>query len=140
MGDRPGAADAAGVKVDRVRWIVVLLSGALAGLGGAALVVSDLGFWDQNVVAGRGWVAIALVIFGRWSPTRVALGTVLFGLTDKLGQTIQTAGGGIQSGVPYEFFQALPYLVTLVVVVAATALARDDAAPESLGTPYLKGA
>ena len=140
VGDRPAAADAAGIAVDRVRWIAVLLSGALAGLGGAVLVVGQLGFFNQDVTAGRGWVAIALVIFGRWSPTRVTLGALLFGITDALQLRIQSAGGGIQSAVPYEFFQALPYLLTLIVVVVATARSRDDAQPESLGAPYMKGA
>lgn len=140
VGDRPDAADAAGLGVDRNRWAAVLLSGAMAGLGGAVLVVGQLGFFSQNVSAGRGWVAVALVIFGRWSPLRVAVGAFLFGLTDALQLRIQAAGGGIESAVPYELFQALPYVVSLLVVVIATALARSDAQPEALGVPYLKGA
>ena len=139
-GDRPGAADAAGISVDRVRSTAILASGAMAGLGGAVLVVGQLGLFTQNVTAGRGWVAIALVIFGRWSPLRVAAGAFLFGFTDALQLRIQSASGGIESSVPFEFFQALPYLVTIVVVVVATARARTDAQPESLGVPYVKGA
>lgn len=139
-GDRPSAADAAGINVDQVRWIAILVSGAMAGLGGAVLVVGQLGLFVQNVTAGRGWVAIALVIFGRWSPFRVAAGAFLFGFTDALQLRIQAAGGGIESDVPFEFFQALPYLVTVIVVVVATARAKDDAQPESLGVPYVKGA
>lgn len=138
-GDRPGAADAAGINIDRVRSLAILASGAMAGLGGAVLVVGQLGLFTQNVTAGRGWVAIALVIFGRWSPLRVAAGAFLFGFTDALQLRIQSASGGIESDVPFEFFQALPYLVTIVVVVMATASARDDAQPESLGIPYTKG-
>jgi len=92
------------------------------------------------VAAGRGWVAIALVIFGRWSPLRVAAGAFLFGFTDALQLRIQSASGGIESDIPFEFFQALPYLVTIVVVVVATARARGDAQPEALGVPYIKGA
>ncbi len=140
VGDRPAAADAAGLAVDRIRWTAILISGGLAGLGGAVLVIGQLGFFTQNVTAGRGWVAIALVIFGRWSPVRVSLGALLFGLTDALQLRIQSAGGGIESSVPYELFQAMPYLVTLIVVVVATARSRDDAAPEALGVPYMKGA
>jgi ABC-type uncharacterized transport system permease subunit len=138
-GDRPSAADAAGINVDQVRWIAILISGAMAGFGGAVLVVGQLGFFVQNVTAGRGWVAIALVIFGRWSPLRVAAGALLFGFTDALQLRIQAAGGGIESDVPFEFFQALPYIVTIVIVVAATARSRGDAQPESLGVPYQKG-
>ncbi len=139
VGDRPSAADAAGISVDGVRWIAILASGAMAGLGGAVLVVGQLGLFVQNVTAGRGWIAIALVIFGRWSPPRVAAGAFLFGFTDALQLRIQSASGGIESEVPFEFFQALPYLVTLVVVVVATARARDDAQPESLGLAFVKG-
>lgn len=139
VGDRPSAADAAGIGVDGVRWIAILASGAMAGLGGAVLVVGQLGLFVQNVTAGRGWIAIALVIFGRWSPPRVAAGAFLFGFTDALQLRIQSASGGIESEVPFEFFQALPYLVTIVVVVVATARARDDAQPESLGLAFIKG-
>jgi len=139
VGDRPSAADAAGIGVDGVRWIAILASGAMAGLGGAVLVVGQLGLFVQNVTAGRGWIAIALVIFGRWSPPRVAAGAFLFGFTDALQLRIQSASGGIESEVPFEFFQALPYLVTIVVVVVATARARDDAQPESLGWAFIKG-
>ena len=138
-GDRPSATDAAGIDVNRVRWIALLVSAAMAGLGGAVLVVGQLGLFVQNVTAGRGWVAIALVIFGRWSPLRVMGGALLFGLTDALQLRIQAAGGGIESDVPFELFQALPYLVTIIVVVVATAMARDDAQPEALGVPYVKG-
>ncbi len=140
VGDRPAAADAAGIDVDRVRWLAVLASGAMAGLGGAVLVVGQLGLFVQNVTAGRGWVAVALVIFGRWSPLRVALGAFLFGFTDALQLRIQSASGGIESNVPFELFQALPYLVTVIVVVVATARAREDAQPEALGVPYVKSA
>jgi simple sugar transport system permease protein len=138
-GDRPAAADAAGLNVDHVRWMAILVSGAMAGLGGAVLVVGQLGLFVQNVTAGRGWVAIALVIFGRWNPLRVAAGALLFGFTDALQLRIQAASGGIESNVPFELFQALPYLVTIIVVIVATARSRDDAQPEALGVPYIKG-
>ena len=132
-GDRPAATDAAGIKVDHVRWIALLVSGAMAGLGGAVLVVGQLGLFVQNVSAGRGWVAIALVIFGRWNPLRVMGGALLFGITDALQLRIQAAGGGIESDVPFELFQALPYLVTIIVVVVATALSKDDGPRSVLG-------
>lgn len=140
VGDRPAAADAAGINVNRTRWIAILVSGAMAGLGGAVLVVGQLGMFMQNVTAGRGWVAIALVIFGRWAPLRAMAGALLFGITDALQLRIQAAGGGIESNVPFEFFQAMPYLVTILVVVFATARARRSAEPEALGRPFFKGA
>jgi simple sugar transport system permease protein len=137
-GEKPSAVDAAGVNVDRVRWIALLVAGAMAGLGGAVLIVGQLGFFRDSITAGRGWVAIALVIFGRWTPLRVFGGALLFGMTDALQLRIQAAGGGINSGVPFEFFQALPYLVTLGVVIVATARSRDDAMPTALGTTFEK--
>lgn len=137
-GERPDAVDAAGVSVDRIRWYALLASGAMAGLGGAVLIVAQLGLFRDNITAGRGWVAIALVIFGRWSPLRVTAGALLFGLTDALQLRIQAAGGGVGTGVPFELFQALPYIVTIAVVVAATAGARGDAQPKALGVPYEK--
>lgn len=139
-GERPDAADAAGVNVDRIRWYALLVSGAMGGLGGAVLIVAQLGLFRDNITAGRGWVAIALVIFGRWSPLRVMAGALLFGVTDALQLRIQAAGGGVGTGVPFELFQALPYIVTIAVVVAATAWARDDAQPKALGFPYEKEA
>jgi simple sugar transport system permease protein len=138
VGDMPAASDAAAVRVGRVRWLALLVCGAMAGFGGAVLVVGELGVFTPTVTAGRGWVAIALVIFGRWNPMLVFGGALLFGFTDALQLRIQASGGGTESGVPYELFQALPYLVTLLVMVAATTLARRDAQPAALGIPFMK--
>ena len=140
VGDRPAAADAAGISVNGTRWIAILVSGAMAGLGGVVLVVGQLGMFMENVTSGRGWVAIALVIFGRWRPLRVMAGALLFGITDAIQLRIQAAGGGIESDVPFELFQAMPYLVTIAVVIFATARARRSGEPEALGRPFFKGA
>lgn len=139
-GEKPAAVDAAGVNVARVRWVAILVAGAMAGLGGAVLIVGQLGLFRDSITAGRGWVAIALVIFGSWTPLRVFGGALLFGMTDALQLRIQAAGGGINSGVPFELFQALPYLVTLGVVIVATARSRDDSMPTALGTTFEKEA
>jgi simple sugar transport system permease protein len=138
VGERPAAADAAAINVDRVRTLALLFCGAFAGLGGAVLAVGDVGLFTINIVAGRGWVAIALVIFGRWNPMLVLLGALMFGVTDALQLRIQTLGGGTNSAVPYELFQALPYILTLVVMVVATVVAKRSAQPGALGTPFLK--
>jgi simple sugar transport system permease protein len=137
-GESPAAADAAAVSVDRVRWLALLVSGGMAGLGGAVLVIAQLGLFQSNITAGRGWVAIALVIFGRWNPVRVVGGALLFGLTDALQLRIQAASGGYETSVPFELFQLLPYLVTVVVVSVATVRARRDAQPSALGVPFEK--
>jgi simple sugar transport system permease protein len=139
VGERPEAADSVAVDVARVRWLALLLCGGMAGLGGAVLVVGQLNLFDTNVTAGRGWIAIALVIFGRWRPPLILAGALLFGFFDALQYRVQAVSGGINSSVPYEFFQALPYLVTLAVMITATVLRRRDAQPAALGVPFQKG-
>jgi simple sugar transport system permease protein len=138
VGESPAAADAAAIHVARVRWAAMLICGAMAGLGGAVLVVAQLQLFANNVTAGRGWVAIALVIFGRWNPLLVVGGAFLFGLTDALQLRVQAAGGGLNAAVPYEFFQALPYLIPLAVMTVSAVRARRDAQPAALGVPFVK--
>ena len=138
VGERPLAADSVAVRVDLVRWLALLVCGAMAGFAGAVLVIGDVSLFGTNVTAGRGWVAIALVIFGRWNPLIVFGGALLFGVMDALQLRIQAASGGSNSGVPYEVFQALPYLLTLAVMVIATVAARRNAQPAALGIPFRK--
>jgi ABC-type uncharacterized transport system permease subunit len=140
VGESPAAADAAAVPVARTRWLALLICGGMAGMGGAVLVLGELNIFDTNVSAGRGWIAIALVIFGRWNPLLVLGGAFLFGFTDALQIRVQAVSGGITSTVPTEMFAALPYVVTLVVMVAATVWAGRDAQPSALGIPFRKGA
>jgi ABC-type uncharacterized transport system permease subunit len=138
VGETPSAADTAGVNVDRTRWIALLVSGGMSGLGGAILVIAQLGFYADGITAGRGWIAIALVYFSRWNPVAALGGAMVFGVTDALQLRIQAAGGGYNTGVPFEVFQALPYLVTIFVMVLSARRARRDAQPAALGAPYLK--
>jgi simple sugar transport system permease protein len=138
VGESPEAGDAAGVSVDRVRWFALLLSGAMAGLGGAVLIVGQVNVFILNITAGRGWVAVALVIFGRWRPFLVLLGTLAFGILDALQLRIQSSSGGATSGIPYEAFQALPYVLTLVVMIVATVRSKREAQPAALGIPFRK--
>jgi simple sugar transport system permease protein len=139
VGEAPAAADATAVPVARTRWIALLICGGMAGMGGAVLVLGQLDVFDTNVTAGRGWIAIALVIFGRWNPWLVLGGALLFGFTDALQIRVQAVSGGITSTVPTEIFAALPYVVTLLVMVAAMAWASRDAQPAALGVPFRKG-
>jgi simple sugar transport system permease protein len=139
VGENPDAADAAAVPVARTRWLALLVCGGMAGMGGAVLVLGLLNIFDTNVTAGRGWIAIALVIFGRWNPPLVLGGAFLFGFTDALLVRVQAVSGGITSTVPTEIFAALPYVVTLIVMVAATVWAGRDAQPSALGIPFRKG-
>jgi simple sugar transport system permease protein len=139
VGESPEAADAAAVSVARTRWLALLICGAMAGMGGAVLVLGQLNLFETNVSAGRGWIAVALVIFGRWNPLLVLGGALLFGFTDALQIRVQAVSGGSASSVPTEIFGALPYVVTLTVMVAATVLAGRDAQPAALGAPFRKG-
>ena len=138
VGEHPAAADSVAVRVDLVRWLALLVCGAMAGFGGAVLVIGNVNLFGTNVTAGRGWVALALVIFGRWNPLLVFGGALAFGILDALQLRIQAASGGSNSAVPFEVFQALPYVLTLAVLVVTTIAARRTAQPGALGVPFRK--
>ncbi len=137
-GEKPQAVDSVGVSVDGIRWFGILVSGGMAGLAGAVLIIGQLHLFADNITAGRGWIAIALVIFGRWKPLWVFGGALLFGVIDTIQLRVQVLAGGIDSSVPFELFQALPYLVTLLVLVVTAARAKRNAQPAALGIPYFK--
>lgn len=129
VGENPEAADSVGIDVRRVRYLALLLSGALMGAGGAFLSLAQLGAATFGIVAGRGWVAIAIVIFGNWEPGRVMWGALLFGGVEALQLRLRAIG----VNVPYQFLLALPYLAT----IAALALAgRNASYPAALLKPY----
>lgn len=140
VGESPSSADSNGVPVDRVRMLALVVSGAMAGVGGGVLVIAQLGFYQDLVTAGRGWIAIALVYFSRWNPAWALGGALLFGVVDALQLRIQAAGGGFHNPIPFEVFQALPYLVTLVVLIIAAKRQRRVNQPAALGVPYEKEA
>ena len=133
IGEAPESADALGYGVESTRMVAVGVSGALAGLGGAMLVCGPLGLFIENVTAGRGWVALALVVFAGWRPAPVAVGAFLFGLSDAVQLRLQ----GTDTAIPYEVFIALPYVVTLVALVVR---ARASHTPAALGIPFVRGA
>lgn len=129
VGENPEAADAAGVSVFRTRYLALAAGGALMAIGGAFLSLAQLGAFSPGIVAGRGWVSIALVIFARWDPIRAMWGALLFGGVFALQLRLQTTGVNL----PFEVFLALPYLVT----IAALALAgRNAAYPAAYLKPY----
>lgn len=133
IGEMPEAADALGYRVDRTRTVALVAGNSLIGLGGAVLVCGPLGLFIQNVTAGRGWVALALVVFARWRPSVCLAGAFLFAICDAAQLRLQ----GTATAIPYELFLALPYLVTLVAMVVR---ARDSRTPSALGTPFVRGA
>ena len=126
IGERPEAAAAAGVAVNRFRVLAVLTGGALAGLAGGTLVLAQAGTFAENMSAGRGFIAIAIVVLGRWQPLGVALGAVLFGAASALQFAFQAMGWV----APYQLFLVIPYLLTLAVLAGAVGRAR---APAALG-------
>jgi ABC-type uncharacterized transport system permease subunit len=129
VGDQPEAAAARGINVIKVRTIALTIGGALAGLGGAAITAGYLGTYTDGVTAGRGYVALAIVITGRWSPVGALGGALLFALFESLALAAQIGVGS----VPVEVLMALPYVVTLLVLVLSV---RGTIAPRALGLPY----
>jgi len=131
-GENPAAVDAMGISVPKVRYGATLLGGALAGLGGAYLSVSYNPAWIENITAGRGWIALALVIFALWDPIRALLGAYLFGIVEASGYTLQAIG------YSQWLLNGLPYLLTIVILTvgATESMRRRMGAPAALGIPY----
>lgn len=135
VGENPAAADAAGIDVTAVRIIAILLGAALIGLAGGYLTVAVSRIWTGSVVGGRGWIAIALVIFARWHPWRALFGAVLFGCIEALIPRIAATG----SDVPRYFLHMTPYLLTLVVMIWTAVRAADSRSqPAALGIHHIR--
>jgi simple sugar transport system permease protein len=132
VGENPHAAASAGVSVAGTRYQALILGGALMGIAGAFLAMAQFNAFTFGVISGRGWVCIALVVFGRWSPWRSALGALLFAFIDALQLRLQ-AGSVI--ALPYQFFLMLPFLLT---IVAMAVVSRNVRAPAALLTPFRK--
>lgn len=126
IGERPEAAEAAGIAVDRMRVLAILVGGTLGGIAGGTLVLAQAGTFAEGMSAGRGFIAIAIVVLGRWTPRGVAVGALLFGAASALQYAFQAMGWN----APYQVFLVLPYLLTLAVLAGAVGRAR---APAALG-------
>jgi simple sugar transport system permease protein len=149
VGEYPAAADAQGIGVYRLRYAYVVFGGVLAGLAGAAITLAiSPGWFGDQTVNGRGWIAVGLVIFARWNPIRAAIGAYLFGAIFRFILDIQ----GVHTILGFEnpflagrsstfFLEMLPYLfVVLVVILGSRAATRQRiGAPAALGTPYVRG-
>lgn len=137
VGENPDAASAMGLPVLRVRTLAVLFGGAMAGMAGAYLSLAYTPMWAENMTAGRGWIALALVVFASWRVFRVLLGAYLFGLASILHLVAQ----GVGLAIPANLLAMLPYVATILVLVL---LSRDAVrtrlfAPVSLGQPWKGG-
>lgn len=134
VGENPAAADVAGIDIQVAQFGAVLVSGLLCGLAGAYLCVAASHVWVEGMIAARGWVAVALVIFARWNPARALVGALVFGSADALVPRLQAIGADI----PVYLAMMLPYLLTLVVLVASAMAGRASGEPSFLGRIYLR--
>lgn len=136
VGENPEAADAAGVSVSKIRYSGVLLAGVLAGVGGAYLSIGQSSLFTRNMTAGRGFIALAALIFGKWRPVPTLLACLLFGFTEAVSNYMQGVFK-LPSGedIPVQFIQMVPYVLTIVVLAGFIGSSRP---PRALGIPYQK--
>ncbi|NLF76143.1 MAG: ABC transporter permease, partial [Chloroflexi bacterium] len=132
VGQNPEAADAMGISVNRVRYFTVTLGGVLAAMAGASLSISLVNVFQQNMTAGQGFIAVALVYFGAWRPVRVMGGALLFSLVNALQLQVRTVG----IDIPDEYASMAPYVLTIIALVFAS---RRIDQPAALTKPFERG-
>lgn len=131
IGDNPRAVDMKGVNVTLYQFLGVVFGGMMAGMGGSFLTLASAGLYSPGIVAGRGWIALAIVILGNWKPVNIMLSALLFGFLD----TFQLQVQGIGVDFPYQLLVSLPYVLTIVVLIYGRA---KSASPIALGKPYFR--
>jgi len=131
IGEYPKAADSAGIRVLFIKYACTVFGGVMAGIAGSFLSLVQLNLFVDNMSAGKGWIALTAVVFGRWSPVGAMLGGLLFGMVEAIGLRVQALG----LPIPHELLLMLPYLATLLVFTGVVGRTR---APASLGKPYAK--
>ena len=135
VGEDSKAADSMGLNVAKTQFIATCLGGAFAGLSGVYLTLSYVPYWTDNMTAGRGWIALALVIFGGWKPYRTALGALLFGFLEALVPRLQTYGFELN---PY-IVKIAPYIITILILVLLTIYkGGKTGAPKNIGIPFFR--
>jgi simple sugar transport system permease protein len=136
LGDNPPTADAMGIPVTAFRYGCVIVGTMLIGIGGADLLLVFSPAWIEEMTAGRGWIAVALIIFARWNPLRALLVAYFFGALDSLGFRIQLIG----SDIPSYFLKMIPYVTTILVLMYLgwRNRGKPSGSPESLGVPYIR--
>ena len=136
-GEHPQAADSVGINVYKMRWAGVLISGALGGLGGICYILAGVSEWKfENGVAGFGFLALAVMIFGQWKPTLIALAALLFGLFRALSNVYTGFDFLVALNVPSTVYNMLPYIISLLILAFTSKKSR---APKAEGIPYDKG-
>lgn len=133
VGEKPAAADTMGINVFKVRYISVIISGILAGFGGAAMTLAIIPQFTQTAISGQGFIALAAVIFGKWTPHGAYGACLLFGFSQAL--TVMLGGGSF--AIPSEILAMLPYILTIIVLIL---FVGKSVAPKADGVPYEKGA
>jgi simple sugar transport system permease protein len=137
-GEHPQAADSVGINVYQMRWAGVLISGALGGLGGICYIVVSSGSCQfENGVSGFGFLALAVMIFGKWKPQNIAAAAILFGFFRALSSVYMGFDFLVALKIPSTFYNILPYLISLIVLALTS---KNSAAPKAEGIPYDKGA
>ena len=136
-GEHPQAADSVGINVYKMRWAGVLISGLLGGLGGIVYITAGVSEWKfENGVAGFGFLALAVMIFGQWKPHRIALSAVIFGLFRALSNVYAGIGFLSRLNIPSSIYNMLPYIICLIVLIFTS---KHSMAPKAEGIPYDKG-
>ena len=136
-GEHPQAADSVGINVYRMRWAGVLISGVYGGLGGICYILAGVSEWKfENGVAGFGFLALAVMIFGQWKPTRIGLAALLFGFFRALSNVYFGFPGLVALNIPGSVYNMMPYVISLIVLAFTS---RNSRAPKAEGIPYDKG-
>ena len=133
VGENPAAAEAQGMNVTTVRMLAVMAGSALMGIGGSFITLSAFNSFFFEMTNGRGWICIALVVFGAWKPGKALLGAILFGLFDAYQLRLQQLAGAV---VPYQLFLMLPFVMSIIALIV---MSRRVAYPRALMVPYRKG-
>ncbi len=135
VGENPSAADASGINVDLYKYVHIMLGGALCGLGGAYLSLVYVPAWQENVTAGRGWIAVALVIFATWNPLKAIVSAFFFGGLDIIGFRLQK----FDLQISQYLIDMLPYIATIVVLIFVSIKKdKEHMAPKGLGSSYFR--
>ena len=135
VGENTAAADASGINVILYKYVHIIIGGGLCGLGGAFMSLVSIPIWQEGLIAGRGWIAVALVIFASWRPLRALLGALLFGGLSIVGFRLQ----GMGINISQFFIDMAPYVATIVIVILSTHKnKKEDRAPGDLGKAYFR--
>lgn len=131
-GENPRTVDVKGTNVDTVQYLALLFGGFMSGVGGSCLVLTSAGMFLDGIASGRGWIAIAIVIFGGWRPWPILGASLFFAFLDSLQNQLQSIGFTL---IPYQFISMIPYVFTILVLLFSS---KRSGAPMSLGVPYLR--